>query len=192
MKTETRVLEFLLENRPAGGATIRQISDKTGADYKIVHTAVTRLLAKGVLAKRKVGKSIEVTLSGRLSEDLYEAEIKRRNTILKSKDMKVIVSTVKQNMGTSFFTLVLFGSYAKGTQTKRSDIDLMVVVPDKAGLEGNAESAFSLIPLSIHPMVLTESQFRSMVKSRESSVVTEAMASNVILYGLEQYYEMIG
>ena len=191
METEIKVLRSLLESRAEKGHTIVEISARTGSDYKIVHTAIERLAGKGLLAKRRVGKSIEVSLHDKFSEEIFEAEMERREEVLKSKDMKVMLNTIKENMGTALFTLLLFGSHAKKAATKHSDIDLMLIVPDKSGLEKKAESVLSLIPLPLHPLIFTESQFRSMKNSREPSVVSEAITHNIILYGIEQYYEMI-
>ena len=89
--------------------------------------------------------------------------------------------------------VILFGSYAKGTQTKSSDIDVMVICPDgredafEKGISGTARS----LPLPLHPLVFSESQFLEMAHAKEPNVGQEALKNNVVLYGIEQYYGMI-
>ena len=89
--------------------------------------------------------------------------------------------------------MLLFGSYAKRTQKKSSDIDLMVICPD--GLEDAFEKDISRtarsMPLPLHPLVFSESQFIEMANAKEPNVGQEALKNNVILYGIEQYYEMV-
>ncbi len=89
--------------------------------------------------------------------------------------------------------MLLFGSYAKKTQTKGSDIDLMFICAD--GLEDAFEKDASRIsrsmPLPLHTLVFSESQFIGMINAKESNVGQEALKNNIILYGIETYYEMI-
>ncbi len=40
-------------------------------------------------------------------------------------------------------------------------------------------------------MTFSESQFLDMIKAKDFNVGKEAMKNNVILYGIENYYELI-
>ena len=55
----------------------------------------------------------------------------------------------------------------------------------------NVNRIASSMPLSLHPLVFSESQFVGMTNAKESNVGQEALKNNVILYGIEQYYEMV-
>jgi hypothetical protein len=48
-----------------------------------------------------------------------------------------------------------------------------------------------LLALPIHYMIFTESQFLSMLDTKEFNVGKEAAKHNIILHGMENYYEMI-
>jgi len=58
MKTETKIVKFLIEEKKE--PTIRELAKKIKSDYKIVHTAVSRLAEKGLVKKRSIGNSIQI------------------------------------------------------------------------------------------------------------------------------------
>ena len=101
-----------------------------------------------------------------------------------------MLKTLKASSEPINYTLLLFGSYAKKKQHKDSDIDLMFIIPHKS-IEKKIEETLSIIPLPIHAVILTESEFRDMHSRRSGNVVREAVNNNVILKGIENYYEMI-
>jgi CRISPR/Cas system-associated protein endoribonuclease Cas2 len=188
MKTEIKILKVLIETKES--PTIRELSRKIKADYKITHTAVKILANKGLIRQQVVGKAFAISFTRAFSREVFEAEYERRDVLLKDKNLLLASKTLRQNIKTSGFILLVFGSYAKNKQTKGSDIDLMFIIPDTKHEHG-IETAISILPLPIHPIILTERQFASMKNSKESNVVQEAIRNNVIVYGIEQYYELI-
>ncbi|MBI2130711.1 nucleotidyltransferase domain-containing protein [Candidatus Woesearchaeota archaeon] len=104
-----------------------------------------------------------------------------------------MLGSFKRAIKSKLYVLLLFGSYAKKTQTKSSDIDLMFICADglEDAFEKNVNRIASSMPLSLHHLVFSESQFVEMINAKESSVGQEALKNNVILYGIEQYYEMV-
>jgi hypothetical protein len=192
METEIRVLKFLLDSGSGAEHSIRAVSSGIKADYNIVHRACSALLGKGLIEKRRAGSSYLVRLSGKFSGQVFEAERQRADSLRSSKDIRAMEESLKDGAGTANFVMLVFGSWAKGKQGKNSDIDIMFIVPDGcAGAEKKIDESVSLLPLPIHHMVFTESQFRKMIKSREKTVVSEAAENRIILYGTEQYYELI-
>lgn len=188
MKTEIKVLKAIIENKEE--LTIRDIAKIAGADYKIVHTAVKLLAMKHLVNEKSIGSSKVITLNNQISKELFEAENERREAALKDKNIKILTDYLRENIKTVHYTLLLFGSYAKKTKNKHSDIDLMFIVPDQKH-EKEIDEAISLLALPTHHLVFTESQFRSMKDSKEGNVVKEAIKNNIILHGIEGYYELL-
>jgi predicted nucleotidyltransferase len=190
MKTERKIIGFLLDRgKGEKGWTIRRISKGVGADYKIVHTAVKMLEKKGLIRKRSVGGFSEILLSARaFSIELFSAEHERRERLLrKNSDVMVLW---KRLAGLQFpFVALVFGSVAKGTATKTSDIDLLVV--REKNRESEIQRTVSLLPYDIHLIGLAPEEFLNMAKSREFTVVSEAMNRNIILIGIEEYYRLV-
>jgi len=188
METENKIIKCLIECKKE--MTIRELANAVKSDYKIVHTAVNRLLKKRILSGKNIGRSIVVNFNNKLSKEVLQAEFERREELLKNKDLKVMLDSIKNNLKTVNFVLLLFGSYAKKKETKNSDIDLMFIVPDLK-LEKEIEASISLLPLKIHSLVFSDKQFIDMKNSHELNVVKEVIKNNVILYGIEQYYELL-
>ena len=188
MKTELKIIKHFIENK--GKKTIREIAQQIKADYKITHIATQRLIGKKILKVQTVGKS---SLCG-LDEKyygivIYEAENERRENILKNSNIKQLYKEIISAVNTSFFILLLFGSYAKGGQTKTSDIDFMLISNEK-DFENKILNILSLLPLKTHALVFTEEEFIRMKDAKKPNVVQEAIENNIILYGIEAYYRI--
>lgn len=188
METENKIIKYLIENKKE--MTIRELANAVKSDYKIIHTAVNRLIKKGILSGKNIGKSVVVSLNNKLFKEVLQVEFERREDILKNKNLKVMLDSIKNNLKTVNFILLLFGSYAKKTFDSKSDIDLMFIVLDLR-IEKEIEQVISLLPLKIHHLIFSEKQFIGMKNSHELNVVKEAMKNNIILHGIEQYYGLL-
>ncbi|MBU2637711.1 MAG: nucleotidyltransferase domain-containing protein [Nanoarchaeota archaeon] len=188
MKTEIKAIKALIRQEPM---TIREISRKIKADYRITHTAVKLLSKKGALSIKEIGGSSLCELNRMYNGiEILQAEEERKTAFLKNKDMAVLYKEVTGNAGSGFFVMLVFGSYAKGSQTKDSDIDIMVISNDEK-LNKRINDILSALPLKIHFIPLNEEEFRRMYFSREPNVVKEAVKSYVLLHGAEQFYGMM-
>ena len=188
MRTERKIIRsFMEEKKPK---TIREISKKIKSDYRITHTAAQRLIEKGILLSRAVGKSTLCELDSHYyGVEIYEAENERKGELLRTNDLRQLSKELMGKVKSGFFVFLIFGSYAKGKPTKSSDIDIMLV-SNEDGFEERASSILSLLPLKTHVLVFTEQEFIRMKDSKQTSVVKEAIENNVILYGIEAYYRL--
>ncbi len=59
------------------------------------------------------------------------------------------------------------------------------------GNQKEITAAISLLPDKIHLTVLEYKDFIHMVKSKEFTVVSEALKNNTILLGIEEYYRLL-
>ena len=191
MNNKIQIITYLLENRTKE-VNINNLSKETGIDYKNTYNIIKELEKEGIIKIEMFGKSARIKLTTQLHPSIFQAEYERRKELLKNKNLAVMKDYFK-SIGTTMYTLLLFGSYAKGTSTKHSDIDLLFIIPD--GVEEEMERKIGrvaeTIPLKIHINVFKEKDFIAMRKSKEITVGSEATAHNIILHGIEQYYEMI-
>lgn len=188
MKTSTKILKILIGLKKP--LTIREISQKIKSDYRITYLASQELIKKNILNVDKFGNSSVCSLNDKnFNLEIYKAEDERRIELLKNKDLNQILKEVMSKIESSEFIILLFGSYAKKSQKKHSDIDLMFISNDK-NFEERIETIFSLLPLKTHFFVFTEEEFKKMKDSKKPNVTTEAIKNNVILYGIENYYRL--
>jgi predicted nucleotidyltransferase len=189
---ESTIIKFLIEHKNEE-LNILNISKALKMDYKNVYSIIKRLEKAALVKIETFGQSSRVKLNAQAYPLVFEAEYERRKEILKDKNLAVMLSSFKRVIKSKLYILLLFGSYVKKTQTKSSDIDLMFICAD--GLEDVFEKEISSVarsmPLPLHPLVFSESQFIEMINAKKSNVGQEALKNNIILYGIEQYYEMI-
>jgi predicted nucleotidyltransferase len=86
--------------------------------------------------------------------------------------------------------IILFGSYAKGKETEKSDIDLLIV-----NNEGKKSLSFSKYELlfrkKINPIFITKKEFEAMLRDKEENVGKQALNDHVILNGQEEFWECV-
>lgn len=187
----TKLIKFLIEAKE--DMSIMAIAKAVKMDYKNVFLIVKRLEKQGVITIRKFGASNIVQLKKSVHPLMFEAEYERRKEILRNKNILVMLNRIKESMKSSMYVLLLFGSYAKRTHTEKSDIDLMFIVPDtrEQYMESKINDVVKMTPLPMHHFIFTESQFLDMAEAKGFNVGKEAVKTNVILHGIETYYEMM-
>jgi DNA-binding MarR family transcriptional regulator len=180
------VLKLLID-RGEEELNISSLSKLTGIDYKNAYNIVKRLNAEGLVRVERFGKALRCTLNRKNHPLIFEAENERRKRLLENRDMGVL--SAKLDRLPFPIVALIFGSYARGQAEKGSDIDLMVICEKNRAEE--VERTLSLLPLSIHLTVLTWEEFLAMAKSREFTVVSQALKYNVIITGIEDYYRLM-
>lgn len=187
--TKDKILILLLSNKEKE-FTIRAISKKVSVDYKTVYLIVNELINEGIIKAKKIGQTISCSINSKVfNEDIFRAELIRKEELLKNKDFTVLHNYIK-DVKEPFFILLLFGSFASNTQGKNSDIDLMLITDSKE-INKQIKNKTSLIPLKIHLTSFNSEEFLSMLKTTEFNVGKEAFNNNIILFGIENYYRLI-
>src|SRR3989344_2985343 len=86
--------------------------------------------------------------------------------------------------------VVLFGSYAKGRQTERSDIDILVINQD-----GKKSVSFSKYELfyrkRINPIFVRKKEFKEMLKDKEENAGKQALKGHIILNNPEEFWKCV-
>ena len=187
MKTEIDIIRLFIGDK--NPKTIREISRALEKDYKIIHTAVQLLVNKSIIITETIGSSTLCRLSNNYGIEVYTAESERRENILKNKNIEQINKEINTKIKTSFYILLLFGSYAKNKQKIKSDIDLMFISNEK-DFENKVSDIINLMPLKVHALTFTEEEFIRMKNNKELNIVKEGIENNIILYDIEGYYRI--
>ncbi len=178
------ILELLIQNRTAQ-YTIRELSQERNINYKSAYEVIQKLREEGCVSVQKIGQTCLCQFSQKFTNTVYLAEKARLEKILKDKDLKLVYTELSK-VKTQFIAL-LFGSYARGTQTKHSDFDFLLISHDTA----KVNDAISWIPKDIHITHISYVEFVQMLQSKEFSVVSEAVKNNIVFFGIEDYYRFL-
>ena len=102
-------------------------------------------------------------------------------------NIKEIISAIKPK----YFTLIVTGSYAKGSQKPDSDLDLVVITGNKEDtkliLNSIINKSRTMLP-EVHPYIFKEQEFMQMLLDNEPNYGKETYKNRLILIGAEQFY----
>lgn len=200
-KSHVKILSFLLAN-PSTSFTQLELAKELGMEksYKNVREAVQELAEQGIISKKGVGASVLCSLDFRGQKTIdYSAYIEsaKKYELFKAAPkvqelFEKLVEAVK--LHTPFFTLLLFGSYAKGTFHEKSDVDIVVIAEKKhrEGIEREFVSLQAIYSIKLNFFIMSQTDYEGMLKSKEPvNVGKESLKGHVLLYGTELYYQMV-
>ena len=86
--------------------------------------------------------------------------------------------------------VVLFGSYAKGKETEKSDIDLLII--NKDGKKSLSFSKYEvLFKKKINPIFVTVKEFKQMLQDKEENVGKQVLKTHIILNNPESFWRLV-
>lgn len=188
MNNNLKVLKLFVDNKEKS-FTIKKAAEALKINYKIVYGEITKLEKEELIKIAKHGNAKVCVFNYKYHSKIVEIEEIRKQELFKNKDIKLIYSRIKEAKS-PFYCLVLFGSYANKTNQKGSDIDLCLIA-DNEKINKEVQSMLSITPMNIHLQDFSSEHFLLMLKSREVTVGNEIVKKNVILHGIENFYEMV-
>ncbi len=184
MNSEIKILQLLLNNKEAR-FTIKKIAESSYLNYRIVYEKVLQLEKEGLIKITTAGNSKLCEFTSKFNNKVFEAEYERKKELFRNKNFLVLHNRLAELPFP--FIAVLFGSQAKGMANRHSDIDILTI----GGDEREIKTALSLLPDKIHLTAISYESFIHMAKSKEFTVVSEALKNNIILIGIEEYYRLL-
>jgi predicted nucleotidyltransferase len=195
-KLELIIMELFAAD-PRKRYSIRDIAKATGKQYAPVHAAVQRMVKKKALQKQRIGHTdyCSLELNGDSSMFCFAEAWRAKEFIRKNKVAGRIIEEVLEKLKANFYVLVLFGSYAKGSQTEKSDIDLLLVADNNSKaeeLERTISGVSRLSKKALHVTSMYFKDFIDMASDKETNAVNQALGNHIIFRGYEEYYKMLG
>lgn len=169
--------------------TIREIALIAKKDYPTVYNAIKELEEAGILQTKRAGHAKLCTLSlsnNAISVLSFLDEQEALSKPLPNTDKIMEFKEFEDDI------LLVTGSYAKGTQTKQSDMDLVVIAKDKAFEKQRLlESLTALYMPKIHPIVITYKDFIDMLLEKKASFGKEIFNNRLLLRNASRYYLLL-
>ncbi len=182
---------------------LNELATKTNISYSYVHRQVEVLKDKEILIVEQRSnrrycrpnycnpevKTSFVKISNQIAEDF----LKKKDKIFFI--IKKLLSVLPQKTDFNLLSVVLFGSLAKGSGSKKSDIDLFILVPSKSKYDEIIDT--ECVALSrgfgaeINPIVSEPTSLLTMLKDKEHNVAKEILTNKIILFGAEKFWELI-
>ena len=194
-KTSVEILAYL-SSKLRESFTVRQIAAGIGRDYRITYVMTMRLARqKYIIAeKRRPVTHCRLNLKGNSALLAYIEAIRAGRFLAKHRDIEVIANGLLEKIASPFFTMILFGSHLKGTASKRSDLDVLVVIPRK-DMERDVSSAVGSVarisPVGIHEVILTNEEFAQLLRENKPNVAWEALDNRIVPFGAEPLFKIL-
>lgn len=163
----------------------------------VLQAALLEFKKSGIVKAEKAGRSIFFSLNFQSSLALSCLAILDENELRSNKMLPFgILQKIQKSLQkhTPFFVFFVFGSYAKKTARKDSDLDIAVIVEDKA-------AATEVIPglatiqrrelLEIDYHVFNVSEFLEMLFDENENLGKQIYRGSMIYYGSAQYYLLL-
>ena len=167
--------------------TLHELSKTLSIPYATFYSTIQDM--NDLVRIRIVGKSkvIGLDVNNKINQSYLaiSSEEEKKEYLQKHKTIKI----VHDDLNTRDVVL-LFGSYAKGEESERSDIDIMVI-----NKKGDKTISFSkqetLLNKEINAIYFTESEFKSMLKDPEENVGKQALKGHIILNNPNRFWELV-
>jgi len=186
------MLDVLSQIYAHEGVHIRELSRRLKLSIPAVKNQVDKLLKEGLITKKYEGRNLKLYINRKnrsLTPYLYQIEEMRLKKLPKSIGEAVfdLISSLENKP----LMVIIFGSYAKGTFTKSSDLDVMLVFnkPDEE-TEKKAKLVGSRHGISLEPVYLSWGSFRKKFFDEKDAFMKELKENKIIVTGIEYWREL--
>jgi len=198
MKLELKVVDLLARNK-GQKFTINEIARILKSHYSFLHRTINKLTDEGVIIKEAAGRAYlcSINLSNEKTFALIQlSEIEKKNEFYNSnKEIKVMLEDfVCSAKLLNPISIVLFGSYAKGTATKESDIDILLISKTKIDKKIDnivnkiIKEMYAKYGKEINVILMSIKDFK---KQKDKDVIKEIIKDHCILYGVEKFVNLV-
>ncbi|MBD3310723.1 hypothetical protein GF351_05900 [Candidatus Woesearchaeota archaeon] len=192
-KEELKIIDLFRKNL-LSEFTLKDIMKKLNKkSYNWTYNSVMKL-SKNILLSEKKGNSTVVSLNLKNQVALtYLIYLDRKEAF--SKGLPIINEIIEScSKATTYFSLLVAGSYATGNINKNSDIDLIIIVEDsdeKAEIKPHLKEVTRLATINVDEHIFTRKEFYQMLVSDDENFGKEVFRKHLLFYGIEAYYQII-
>ena len=206
MRQETLIkIIGLLRKNLDRGLTILKISKTLKIGYDPAYKHIAEMYKQGIITINKVGNAKQCSLnlkSDKCRNLLQEADLTKTESIYKEYPkikniLEILILKLAEKYVAEMQSIILFGSYAKNTAVKSSDIDILFIVSDlkKKQLREDIERECSSFEYShiikINPIITDIVEFKKMLIARELNIGKETREYGIPLYGSEKFWRIL-
>nr|AQS29708.1 hypothetical protein [uncultured archaeon] len=185
----SKILNLYYENKKAS-FHLREIARKT----KLYPNSVTRFLnqleKEGILASQKEGnlKKYKIKKSEKLNNIFSSFDIERLNKLPLAR--RRAITYFLDKLSEKPVIVLLFGSTAKETFRKDSDIDLLLIVNKKIGVDKAKDYVDSQVGIKTNCFQITYDEFIKEIKLKEDKVIQSALNTGYPIFNQMLFYEV--
>ncbi len=190
-KPKEKIIKYFIETKgePNVFTSVRTLSGAVLMDYKNTYNLVKELQPK-ILSEEKIGNTNLIKLNLSPNREIYSVEAKRTEEFLLKHSKLKLIKSYSEELNYPFLIVLIFGSLVKNTETNSSDIDICIISDSKEETKKLIER-LNLLSLKLEIHEFTSKEFISMIEKKQNNLGREIVKNNIILYGIENYYNLI-
>lgn len=173
--------------------TAKEIEVKSGLSHETTFRLLKGLVEKKHLNKKKVGKTnVYEFVKDDLTYQVFVNYTTRKRLRFKEKHLllyKRLYEFLMELQLEDFGIAIIFGSFAKGTETKNSDIDLLCVT-NRKNVREIARTFKTKYNLNIQTVVVKISDFKN-IKTDNPPFWADLIEYGIVLDGLDYFFKEV-
>lgn len=195
LRLELKIIDLMGKNLEKN-FTINEIARTLDETYSFVNRVVNKMIKNKIVSIEKIGKAHLCSLNlenDRTNALMHLNEVRKKEEFYnKNKKIKLILEDFLEMLKLKFkenlIFVVVFGSYAKATATKESDIDILIVCKKKVEItkvirEIHAKYGKEILPILVSLLELN--------KQKEKLIIKEITKYHYVLYGFGDFIKSI-
>lgn len=172
---------------------LRKASKKKSKSYLAM--VLKNLVREGIVRQERIGRlPVYFLNTGSAKARSFAGFVLEHKGLNKKHIPYDSMEKIMQKIPTSDYVFLITGSYAKNTQTEKSDIDVVILVDDAVNTKGvYAELSITCemnIP-PIHLYVFKNSEFMDMLLNKQANYGKEIVSNCLILAGGQVYIKLL-
>lgn len=164
-----------------------QIKDYTKLSHSSLQNQLKKLVEQKVLVQQKTKGNVFFIIKDKKFMSLKFSELALMNFRNLNTNIKIPLDYFLTSVPNEVFTIVLFGSASRKEETKKSDVDLLVVYFSKVDLKTNEER---FLVTSKHNLSLFECSLNDFKESKDP-IITQARKTGFPIHNEQKFYEEI-
>lgn len=173
---------------------IQKLSGKKSKSY--VYSSLEGLEKDGLIISERVGKRAlvyKLKLDSPFAQN-YWGFLKEYESKATLKFPMRIIENIRAKMPTPFFVMLVTGSYARGKQNKKSDLDVVIICNDDSDRKKINKELTHIAEMSIPPVhlyVFTKDEFLEMLLNDKENYGKEIARNCLVFFGGAVYYSIL-
>ena len=187
MDNKLKIINFLGKNL-GKTFTMHQLSKLIRIPYATFYRTINKINTLLIIDVVGNSKTVQINIQNTITKSyLIIASQEERDEFLKK---QILLKKISDELPKENYAVIIFGSYAKNTQTAKSDIDIIVI--NKTGEKSPSFSRYeTLFKVIINPLYFKPKEVTQMLKQSEENVMKQVLKNHIILYNPELFWNTI-
>jgi len=177
--------------------TFKQIKQQSRQkSNNLVQIALKEFQNQDIVKTNKVGDVMTYSLNLNNNQTFSYLNVVNEAEIIKSRVPKKTLEDIQNRIfkRTELFILIVFGSYARNEATKKSDLDIALIVESEDTKKEIAPFLETIkrrevIPIDCH--IFARAEFLEMLRADSENVGKQIFKSSIVYYGYIPYCNMV-